>query len=73
MVRGYLLFVQPQDGTVELQHNITGGDSTQLIVGGLAADKAYTCSVLAYTVEEGPRSVYLTVVTFAEGTMYNYM
>ena len=67
MVRGYLLFVQPLNGGPELQYNITGGDSTQLIVGGLTADKGYTCSVLAYTVAEGPRSVYLTVVTFAEG------
>ena len=33
------------------------------IIGGLESRRAYTISVLAYTVADGPRSIHLTAVT----------
>ena len=45
--------------------NYTIPDNTTLayIVGNLERNTAYTFSVLAYTVADGPKSIHLTVAT----------
>ena len=65
IIRGYRLFVLR--GGVEIRNiNITGNDTLAYIVGGLQPATAYTFSVLAYTVADGPKSIHLTAVTLCE-------
>jgi hypothetical protein len=64
-IRGYRLFVLSGGRSVR---NITIPDNTTLgyIVGGLQRATAYTFSVLAYTVADGPRSIHLTTITLCK-------
>ena len=45
----------------ELTNNLT-----EYIIGDLKASTMHVVSVLAYTVEDGPRSIYLTATTNPE-------
>ena len=68
IIRGYRLFVQTGDGRVVRNITISDDDTLGYIVGGLERATAYTFSVLAYTVADGPRSIYLTAVTLCKTT-----
>ena len=67
-IRGYKLFVQTRDGTTVRTITIPDNDTMAYIVGGLKSATPYTFSILAYTVADGPRSVYLTAITFRKIT-----
>ena len=65
IIRGYKLLVLR--GGVEIRNiNITGNDTLAFIVGGLQPATAYTFSVLAYTVADGPKSIHLTTDTLCK-------
>ena len=49
-----------------MEFNITGNQTTEVIINDLAPNTRYAVSVLAYTVGDGPRSIHLTVATTPE-------
>ena len=46
----------------------TGPDSTEIVVGPFHPDYTYHCSVVAYTVREGPHTSILVIRTHEDGT-----
>lgn len=66
MIRGFIVFVQPSAGGDELAMNVTGNQTTELIIEDLTPSTSYIVSVLAYTVGNGPRTIHLTVTTNPE-------
>ena len=62
IIRGYRLFVLTGDLVVKVI-NITNNNTLVYIIGGLEPSTAYTVSMLAYTVADGPKSIHLTAVT----------
>ena len=66
VIRGFKLFVQPSAGGEEQLYNIMGNDTTQIMVSNLTGNTEYILSILAYTVGDGPRSIFLTVTTNTE-------
>ncbi len=48
--------------TSEVTINIIG-NTTEYIIGNLTSSTNYDVSVLAYTIGDGPRSIYLTGIT----------
>ena len=54
--------------------NITIPNNSTLayIVGGLERATPYAISVLAYTVADGPRSIYLTAITLCKKILKSY-
>lgn len=68
IIRGYKIFVERADGSGdELTFNVTGNTTLAYIIRGLEPETAYIFSVLAYTVDDGPRSIHLTAITNPEG------
>lgn len=65
-IRGYKLFVQTRDGTTVKSITIPDNETMAYIVGGLQRATAYTFSILAFTVADGPRSIHLTAVTLSK-------
>ncbi len=70
IIRGFKVFVQESGSATEQVINVANRNANELIVDGLLPATLYTFSVLAYTVNDGPRSIHLTVSTFSEGTRY---
>lgn len=65
IIRGYKLFVQI--GRMNVRNiTIRNNGTLAYIVSGLQRATAYTLSVLAYTVADGPKSIHLTVVTLCK-------
>ena len=62
-IRGYRLFVQNTGGDIIRNITITNSETLAYVVGGLQRATPYTFSILAYTVADGPRSIYLTAIT----------
>ena len=62
IIRGYKLFVLT-NGRPDMVINITTNATNVYIIGGLEPRRAYTVSILAYTVADGPKSIHLTAVT----------
>ena len=62
IIRGYKLFVSTGDMVIR-DINITNNNTVVYLVGGLEPRTAYTVSILAYTVADGPKSIHLTAVT----------
>ena len=62
IVQGYKLFIVPLNQNEE-EIVIASNQTTEYIVNGLTPNTVYTCSILAYTVGDGPRSVLLRVTT----------
>lgn len=71
VIRGYKLFYS-QDGGQEVSVNITSNETLTYIVGGLQPNTAYTFSVLAYTVADGPKGIHLVAVTFENCKFHSY-
>lgn len=71
VIRGYKLFYSEANGEEEFI-NITSNETLEYIIGGLKPGTAYTFSVLAYTVADGPKSIHLVAVTFNECMLLNY-
>ena len=65
IIRGYKLFVQSSGRDIR---NITIPNNQTLayIVSGLQRATLYTFSILAYTVADGPRSIFLTATTLCK-------
>ena len=73
ILQGYRLIVRT-DNMVVRDINITKNNTLVYIIGGLEPRTAYTVSVLAYTVANGPESIHLTAVTRSckqEGEIYS--
>ncbi len=68
LIKGYKLFLRPADDE-EIEVIVDSNITTEYIFVGLTPSTGYTCSVLAFTNDDGPRSVYLTVITPREGTV----
>lgn len=71
IIRGFKIFVElvgllPQG--MESVIDVADGQAEEYIIGDLEPGTVYTFSVLAYTVDDGPRSIHLTLTTFSEGT-----
>ena len=62
------MFVRHAASGSERVIDVTNRREDEAIVGDLEPGTAYSFSVLAYTVADGPRSIYLTLSTFSEGT-----
>ena len=62
IIQGYKLFITPLNQNEE-EIVIASNQTTEYIVSGLTPNTVYTCSILAYTVGDGPRSVLLRVTT----------
>lgn len=71
IIRGYKLFVQREGGD-EVTFNIKGNETDSYTVTGRQPNTAYVVSILAYTVEDGPRSIHLTAVTPSSGNHFWY-
>ena len=71
IIQGYTLFLRPANKE-EIVVTISSNMTMEYLFVGLTPSTAYTCSVLAFTNENGPRSVYLTVVTPGSG-IYQYI
>ena len=69
IIRGYKLFYQEQGSMSESMVNVQDPDANVYIVAGLSPGTAYVCSMLAYTGADGPRTLYLTASTYANGTL----
>ena len=69
IIRGYKLFYREQGSMIERMVDVPDPDSTVQIVAGLSPGTAYVCSMLVYTSADGPRTLYLTVSTYANGTL----
>ena len=65
IIRGYKLFVQSSGKDIR-NVTIMNNETLAYIVGGLERATPYTFSILAYTVADGPRSIYLTAATLCE-------
>ena len=63
IIRGFKLFVQPEGQGEEQVYTISNNETDEYIVGRLTPSTAYVCSILAYTIADGPRSIHLTVIT----------
>ena len=66
IIQGYKLFIAPLNQNEE-EIVIASNRRTEYIVNGLTPNTVYTCSILAYTVGDGPRSILLRVTTFHQG------
>ncbi len=51
--------------------DIQGNMTDVYILSKLRPGTGYVCSILAYTVADGPRSIHLTAVTRATGKIIN--
>ena len=67
LIRGFKLFVREKGSTSEMTTEVQGSDVNDFIVGGLNPATPYECSMLAYTVADGPRTFVLTVSTYTDG------
>ncbi len=61
VLRGYKLMYKTSNQD-EVILDISG-NVTEFVIGGLEASTVYEVSVLAYTVEDGPRSIFLSATT----------
>ena len=69
-IRGYRLFVLSR-GREMRNITIPNNGTLAYIVGGLERATPYTISVLAYTIADGPRSIYLTAITLCKKKSYS--
>ena len=69
IIRGYKLFYREEGSMSERMVDVQDPDPTVEIVAGLSPGTVYVCSMLAYTGADGPRTLYLTVSTYANGTL----
>ena len=68
IIQGYKLYLRPL-GQNETEYVVLTNSVMEYIVNGLNPSTVYTCSILAFTINDGPRSIYLTVVTPNEGIL----
>lgn len=67
IVRGYKLFVREGGSSTERTTEVQGSEVNEFIVTGLRPGMPYECSMLAFTVADGPRTLVLTVSTHTNG------
>jgi hypothetical protein len=68
IIRGFKIFTQEAGGDgSEMVIDVMGNSSLAYIVTGLKPATAYSFSMLAYTVADGPRTISLTAITNSEG------
>ena len=72
VIRGYKVFVQPLGGD-EMTFRIRGNSTNVYVVTGLQPKTAYSISVLAYTVGDGPRTLRLTAITTSRGKCCSFV
>ena len=72
IIRGYKLFIKQQGTIDDTVITVLDNSTTEYIITGLTANTAYVCSMLAFTVADGPRTIHLTAITMEDGKVLNY-
>ncbi len=72
LIQGYKLFVRPANDD-ETEVIIRSNMTTEYLFVELTPSAVYTCSVLAFTGWDGPRSIYLTVIMPGPGMCASIM
>lgn len=72
-IRGFKIFFRAISSSTEEMVDVRNPRATEFIIGGLMQATYYSFSVLAYTIAEGPRSVYLTAPTYELSKYIHYL